>query len=88
MKNNRPSPTLLVRLGLLAVIASSAACAHGPSTFRPEENPSFAVGPAGKSPSHAIDLDANRSASNFSEPTARERVSLERAVVPPVVFGR
>lgn len=88
MNKHRPSQNLLIRLGLLAALATSVACAHGPASLRPEEAPNFAVGPAGKGVSHAIDLEANRSAPNFSEAPARERISVDRLVMPPSVLRR
>lgn len=88
MNNNRPHFHPLTRLALLGALALSVACAHGASAPRPEENVNFAVGPGGKAPSVAMDFESNRSAPNFTEPAARERIPVEILSVPPSALRR
>jgi hypothetical protein len=88
MNNNRPSYNPLVKLALLALLASSVACAHGPTGTQPGMNATFAVGPGGKGISQANDFSATRSAPNFADKTMPDRSTFERVALPPVIVRR
>lgn len=88
MNNNCPSSSLLVRLGLFALLATSVACAHESSATSLARPVAASVGPGGKGVWLSNDELGTRSAPNFADRSVREPVRFDRSALPPTIIRR
>lgn len=88
MNNTSPRSSLLVRLGLLALLAVSVGCAHDPSALGQAGPMTMNGGPGGKGVWTPSDRDSTRSAPNFVERASHERLPMDRVAMPPNTLRR